>query len=97
MRRSDKILVLEQHIKLYGYLDLCGAAEALDGEESVNATAVTAHRRGHRHRHRRGARRLRYPPPLTAIPHCIEDTGHRLPPDLPQTVGTLKYVPTFCR
>ena len=35
MRRSDKILVLEQHIKLYVYLDLYCAAEALDGEESV--------------------------------------------------------------
>ena len=34
-KKLDKIIVLEQHIKLYGYLDLYGAAEALDGEESV--------------------------------------------------------------
>ena len=81
-KKLDKILALEQHLKLDGYMDPCGAAEALNGEESA---AVTAHRRSHRHRHRRGARRLRYPPPPTAVPTCIEDTGHRLPPDLPPT------------
>lgn len=86
-KKLDKILALEQHMKLHGCMDPCGAAEALYGEESA---AVTAQRRSHRHRHRRGARRLRYPPPPTAAPHCIEDTGYRLPPDLPPTLVTVK-------
>ena len=34
-KKLDKILALEHHIKLNGYMDLYGAAEALDGEESV--------------------------------------------------------------
>jgi hypothetical protein len=96
-KKLDKIIVLEQHIKLYGYLGIYGAARRSTERRVYNATAVTAHRRGHRHRHCRGARRLRYPLTLTAIPHCIEYTGHRPPPDLPPTVGTLKYVPTFRR
>ena len=34
-KKLDKILALEHDIKLNGYIDLAGAAEALDGEESV--------------------------------------------------------------
>ena len=34
-KKLDKILALEQHMKLHGYIDLSGAAETLDGEESL--------------------------------------------------------------